>query len=384
MLRTQGWGVRISQAVPALSNTMQDHIDIYFKQTPAPLTCTIDGVKVTVIDQVHACVKVPAKSGIRMLSLQLIDAGRAEIVDVRINGASVRHLLYLSWTASNNKKMQPCTAVWESDQTWYLPFGNPVSWWLDITLSKIPQHYFGKDLGATWDIWYPDRIELPDQFPTVVRDFFSTDFAFTVRPRDIDHRLGLPMQELTVDPAEIQPIANRAHELWQRGLLDSVVKQEFAQDQYNSQEDTNWQPGQWQIYKLMTWDPDLHAAKATVPESLFPEFFSWIKQFSHVHHAQINFLKPGSYIAPHRDFGERDQGADAPPAGCNQCYIPLQWEPGSYLKLAGAGILDTSRAWIINNAEFTHSVVNNSQSARSVLIVRADMQYNKHLLKEMT
>jgi hypothetical protein len=96
-------------------------------------------------------------------------------------------------------------------------------------------------------------------------------------------------------------------------------------------------------------------------------------------------LQPGSYIAPHRDFGKSRLEDSAIPAGCSQCYIPLQWTAGSYLKLAAAGIIgQDSRAWVINNDEFTHSAVNNSPHARSVLIIRADMQYNKHLLKETT
>lgn len=366
-----------------MSDIMNDHIDIYFKQI-SPVRCFVDNKEVTIINQLHARINLPAKSGIRTLTLQLITPGRIEVADVVINNSSVRHLLYLSWTNDNDCYFQPCTALWETNQIWNLPFGTPISWWIDCVLSKIPQHLFGSDLTQHWDIWYPDRIELPAHFPPVVRDFFATDFSFTARQHTATHRMGLPVQELAIDTRSLTDIAEKAQDLFSSGKFDFVTTQNFAQDQYNQRDDPNWISSQWKICKLLKWNTDTCAAEPTMPTSLFPEFFSWISQFSHVHHAQINFLMPGGYIAPHRDFGENDAGPNPAPPGCNQCYIPLQWEPGSYLKLAGVGILDVGqRAWVINNAEFTHSVVNNSQTIRSVLIIRADMQYNKHLLKEI-
>jgi len=363
---------------------MIDCIEIFFDQVTS-VTAKVDYQIVGHCNQLHSTIFVPAGTGLRCLTLQLDGPGRAEIKDVKVNGSSIRHLIYLSWTQKNLSRVQPCTAIWETDQVWCLPFGTPISWWIDCVLSQIPQHCLGQDLSQDWDIWYPDKLELPDTFPTLVRDFFNKDFGFTARHKHTDHRLGLPMQQLLIDSAELKPLASKSMQLWQQGDFDHVILKQFDQDQYNQRDHTAWVAEQWQICKLLVWNHAAGCAVPTVPTELFPEFFSWITKFSHVHHAQINFLQPGSYIAPHRDFGKRNIEDPTIPAGCSQCYIPLQWVTGSYLKLAAAGIIgQDSRAWVINNDEFTHSVVNNSQHTRSVLIVRADMQYNKHLLKETT
>lgn len=361
---------------------MLDQLDIYFSMLTKACV-KIDGATIGTCDQLHTSLTVPSGTGIRMLTVEMLEPGRVEIVDVKINGSSVRHLLYLSWTSDVVQKWQPCTALWEQNQTWHLPFGTPVSWWIDCVLEKIPQHMMGQDLSQYWDIMYPKRINLPSTFPPVVRDFFAKDFSFTAVAKNSDP-VDRPWRELAIDPAEVTAIANQSMTLWKQGQFDSVIKREFDQDQYNRVDDPAWTAGRWEICKLLKWNSQTHMAEPAIDTDLLPEFFDWIKKFTHVHHAQINFLQPNSYIAPHRDFGPGDLLPDAPPRGCTQCYIPLQWQPGSYLKLAGAGILDTSRAWAINNADFTHSVVNTSNTVRSVLIVRADMQHNQHLLKNST
>ena len=44
------------------------------------------------------------------------------------------------------KIFQPATQLWQAGQIWILPFGFPVSAWLELTEQKIPANLFGQDI----------------------------------------------------------------------------------------------------------------------------------------------------------------------------------------------------------------------------------------------
>jgi len=328
-------------------------------------------------------IEIPAKTGIRELKIKLANAEPVEIKDVKINHTSLRHLIYLSWTEDSTKKWQPCTALWEIEQVWKLPFGTPVSWWLDHVLSNIHQSLIGQDLSKHYDIWYPDRIDLPDYFPPIVRDFFSKDYSFTAIAKKENSFLHFPINQLVLDQSLLSVIKTRAFDLWENNFFNTV-KKEYPQDKYNYLDDSNWKPNQMQGVRVMTWDSSTKQITSTFDiKKYFPELFDFLLQFQDIHHVHLNFLNPKSYLAPHRDLDDSNLTDSHLPVGCSQYYIPLEWNEGCYLKLAGAGIIGNGGIpWVINNSEYTHCVVNTSDKIRLVLTIRANAMTNKKLIKQ--
>ena len=107
---------------------------------------------------------------------------------------------------------------------------------------------------------------------------------------------------------------------------------------------------------------------------LFKELFEVLDTLNiqDMYLCDIAFLKPGAYIAPHRD---RDKN------GHREFFIPLHSPPGNYIKFAGVESWDIKqRSCMLNIVDFTHCVVNTSNQVRSVMLIRCDVTKNTHLV----
>jgi hypothetical protein len=116
---------------------------------------------------------------------------------------------------------------------------------------------------------------------------------------------------------------------------------------------------------------------------LLPEFYQLVDylKIQNIYSAQINFIEPGSYAPPHRDYEVRDNGYPEDADGCCQVYIPLVSDANNYLKIGGVGVFEIgTKSLVINNNYYTHAVVNASQNTRSVLVIRCNFNKNWHLV----
>jgi hypothetical protein len=343
------------------------------------LTITIDDspVDFTVINKIIS-VTSHIETGLHKLKIVSCSDKRWSIDQVLVHGASLRKLLYLSWiTTTSNQRIQPCTELWEHGQCWTLPFGHPLSHWINITETKIPNNYYGKDLLEKFCIWYPDRVALPDQFPQVVRDFFNYNFDFTVVDKskfDVKHIPYTKYQgHISADLLELATteILNNTDIVLEHGK--DYKQRSDNQKEFNLDDDQSWKI-LW--LKQQTQDrsrQEQYPATWQLIDSLNMDFW----------HAFVGIIPPGGFIYPHTDNPTGKDLIHLPYVGCTQLYIPIQWPENCYIKFAKAGIVKMdSGPMLINTDYFTHALANNSNQYRYVLAIGLNKndiaQYSGH------
>lgn len=300
---------------------------------------------------------VPLNFGLHQLVIINKTNQRFAINRVETDGSSLRHLIYLAWSSTNKqKKIQPCNELWEKDQTWTLPFGYPLSHWMDIVSKKFPASIFGKNLYESYWIWYPQSIILDKNIPGIVRDFFQYNFDFTVIDKKNYNVSQIPYFnfERGIDKKLISEAYDEV-----KNKIDTIrdLSKQTTQQNENRQEYLINDNQEWKVFQLLyNKGPQMH-------REIFPACWRLIdsilgKGFN-VYNAIIGLLPPGGIVYPHMDY---------PYKAWPQIYIPLHWPIGNYIKIAGAGIPDVqSNITVINNDSFVHSVVNTSNENRFVM-----------------
>jgi hypothetical protein len=263
---------------------------------------------------------------------------------------------------------------------WCLPFGLPVSNWVDCVLDNINQDQLGKNLYDQYHIFYPNNLELPDTFPNVVKDFFRFDQTFTAVSKQESIK-KLPYAELNIDQTKISALADSSVYHYNNKTFFHLVKTP-EQSQYNEKEDEHWKNTHWMSVDVAKFSRSNKKVEFKISPEEWPELYEVLNlvQPNSIDNARVLYLAPGAYLAPHRDRALSKDSIDG--NGLGQIYIPLHYKKGNFIKFSKAGILDdTSGPMVVNNANFTHSAVNTSNEIRSVLTIRCDIESNKHLLK---
>lgn len=351
---------------------MEDNCNIILISTTggvvaSDLTISIDNRPVDF--EIYDCIikiAVPIQFGLHTLKIVNCSDKKVAFDQVSIDGASLRKLLYLSWTITGaGQRIQPCTEVWERDQCWTLPFGNPLSHWIAAVETKIPNDYYGKDLSESFCIWYPDRLELPDRFPQIVKDFFNHNFDFTVVNKSkFDHR-RVPYLKFQ-DQIDIELLEKATTEIINnKGIIltqGAGYHGQYADNQkeFNLSEEQIWrtvwlkrrgQPRDQQEQFGATWQ---------LIDSLNLDI--WF--------VFVAVLPPGGFIYPHTDNTTDKDLENSPYVGCVKLYIPIQWPKNNYIKFSNAGILSMEDGpMLVNTDYFTHAIVNDSDQYRYVLAI---------------
>ena len=340
-----------------------------------------------VIDQQKLIVTQEIAMGIHVLILKSLTDKKIEITDVQLDSASVRYGLYLSYLQDNDNIVQPCTAVWAKNQTWILPFANPISFWIECMLNRVPQNLYGQDLQKKYNIHYPSqKLHLPENFPVCVRDFFQFDFDFVVRPTGQHNLRNQAVIPLNLDLSQVQNIVDEYLNI-ESTIVDKNLmsyNQSSGQGIYNALEDPDWNPAGWFYVSYYGYNNknktfNYHVDPEICPK-LWQQIAAWdIQDYVSVH---IICLEPGGYAAPHKDILVCNDIITSDYSGCCQVYIPLDYPDNNYIKLAGVGILDTSVANVFDYTNVTHCAVNNSDRRRFVLIMRCNIEKNQHLVDQ--
>lgn len=316
-------------------------------------------------------ISCPLDMGIHQLHLRIKDGSRITIDNVFINSSGLRQTIYMSYIVTETGEMvQPATTLWEKTQTWVLPFGNPVSYWINLISQKIPPDMLGQDLSKKYNIIYPVKIKLQENCFPLVTDFFEHNFDFFCRPIDETNFLPQRKTNLTISDFDIQSALDEIDQNWQ-WIQDNQVVQ-YAGKEYNDLESVaGIEP--WLNLKII-------ADNKFLPESdRLPKVQQLIRSLSvnSIKKAHIGILPPGSIIAPHVDnIGLTEPGA----RGCQTLYIPLRWPPGNYFKFSSGGLIDSPEPWLINNSDHMHALINQSNQYRIILNIIMDPEQNLHLL----
>jgi hypothetical protein len=344
-------------------------IEIFFKESEfskLEICINKNPVEYTVHDNI-ILIEKNIDFGIHQLSISLVQGARLEITNVKIDGASLRMLIYMSYLEQENNRIQPATTIWDPTQTWYLPFGNPVSFWISLVYKKITNGEFGKNLFDRYYFYYPDSIELDNTFPSIVRSFFKHNFDFVCIDR------STPISQLPYYPINL-PINSEKQKLALNEVINaqewiSQHKQDIAQSQYNSEEsntETEW------IRQHLIQD-----SKTIIDSTKFPAVYDFVDSLgiSDIKSMFIGILPPGGYIAPHND--RKSNICDNDYLDYN-LYIPLSWHEGNYFKFNGAGTIKDGRPILMNNLDYVHCLVNNSNSKQDRIIIRIRISIEKN------
>lgn len=346
-------------------------IEIFFKQSEfSQLEICIDKtpVEYTIQDNVIS-IKKNIDFGVHQLSISMTQGNCLDIADVVIDGASLRMLIYLSYLEQQNTLTQPATKIWNKDQIWQLPFGNPVSFWLSLVYEKISNGEFGQNLFDKYYLYYPESMELDHAFPTVVRSFFKHNFDFVCVDR------STPVSQLPYYPIDL-PLDQEKKQLALNEIIDArnwieLHKHQIAQSQYNSDEFNVDPSKEWvRLYLVRNGETIVNSKK-------FPALYDFLDSMgaTDIKLLFIGILPPGGYIAPHKDRQTpKTQIIDSD----YNLYIPMAWQPGNYFKLNGGGIIKDGRPFLINNMDYVHSLVNTSTSDQDRIVIGIKLPIEKN------
>ena len=276
-----------------------------------------------------------------------------------IDDADIRQTLYLSYSIRDQR--QKNNTVINDYQNWYLPFGNPASWWLTECSRNISSGKYGKNLKDHLNVFYPESIIVDNDYPKVVRDFFEYNFGFHTCDKSA-----------SVNPYHNEDIPYIA--LPKLEYDESALLKEFT-DNLNLFSNSNYIPAQnnykldshgemavpWQIIRA-----SLGHDKTNTPFSYFNKLTSQLEADGiKIGLSFIAALHPHSYVSPHIDdyYAQADFLSDQ--IGCCKIWIPIGWEVGNYFKFDQVGLIDyTKGAHLINTNKFTHASINSSDTVR--------------------
>lgn len=339
------------------------------------IAVTLDGLSVNFVCR-DGGIDIVANStfGLHKLAITNKSNNRITITNVSIYGCNLRKLLYLSWIEDKTgSKFQPATELWESDQTWILPFGAPLSYWIETVERKLPNGVFGQNLFNLYNIYYPDSITLDSSVPQVIQDFFQYNFDFTVIPKSNIDLCNVPYMKY-IKPIPQKLIDDAAAEL--TNSLDYLISLAGSYDQFsdNVSEFKQDSASTWKrlwLFRPTTGDFTQQTINSTEKLPAVQKLLDNLDL--KIWKAFIGIMPPGGILYPHIDYVDYKNIKHKPFEGCTQLYLPIVWPENNYIKFAGAGTVSKSDGpVVINNTHFTHAVVNASNDYRFVIGIGCD------------
>lgn len=291
------------------------------------------------------------------------------VESVSIDGISIEELVYLSWAEQQESKLQPRLTVMPG-QSWKMPLIFPLSAMMSEVKNQVHNGKLGKDLWKEFDIFVPGSVDLNDQYPGVLRDFFRYDSRFTILPKqpltwfnkdnllpyetvDMPYPREELLAELMMNRPSMETEDNQFYKtrISQQFEINDTWKYWFFlrnKDQVPARELPNWQ-------QRFMWNQARWPVLTRFLESL---------DFTGIVQGYIAELPPNSWIYPHSDSGSDCWGE---PDRVSRLYIPLTLDDRVFFKFANFGLVDLTRPSWINNRRYTHAVVNDSDTTRYIL-----------------
>ena len=282
-----------------------------------------------------------------------------EFTTVLIDDADIRQTLYLSYSIKDQQRKNN-TVIGDYYQNWYLPFGNPASWWLAECARNINGGMYGKNLEDHLNVFYPESIIVDNNYPKIVRDFFEYNFGFHTCDNSASispfHNEDVPyavLPNLEYDESAL------LKEFTDNLNLFSESKYTPAQNNYKSDSHSE-RAVPWQIIRSSLGDDTTNTP--------FIHFNKLISQLEadevKIGLSFIAALHPESYVIPHID-DSYNQADSADQIGCCKIWIPIGWKDGNHFKFDQVGLIDYKKgAYLINTNKFTHASINSSDTIR--------------------
>lgn len=311
--------------------------------------------------------------GLNLLKIKLIQGSKVILTDLNLNGVSNEHTLYLTYYENPNTNS---TWLTEASPDLIIPFGNPMSWWLCECARKIPNTYYGTNLYEKFDIFYSKAIQANTSYPKLLQDFMRYTVGFHVNEKNkpMLHNKTLPWIKINLDYNE-QQLLEEFHS--NEKLLENKYFRPGI-GQFNTKESEKAFIDKYLLKPHKTF-PNLKVifehnttkdkAIPEFQEQDLPHFFKLIKQIEsmgiEIIMSYISTVYPNSYVAPHVDDFYKRIDLYSETSGCSQFAIPIGWKDNNYFKFDNVGFLPYEQgAFLINNSDFTHASINNSDAVR--------------------
>jgi hypothetical protein len=329
-------------------------------------------VKFTLVDNVLT-IYSDITYGIHNLTFRLLNPQNNNI---RIETGSVddvdfRQTLYMMFAVRNNQRIQTTTLTTEYDEL-NLPFGNPMSWWQSTCAEKIPNGYYAQGMYEHFEIYYPESIIISDKHPKLVQDFFKINMDFHVHPKNL---LQDPYYNTQVPYASLpKKIEFDEAALFEELMLQLPYLKETSRVPSQHFYNKTSSPVRWLTNDLIRPDSDPAdyslESKFSIDRSRVPILYSIFEKLNLdiITHAFLGILGPKEFISIHMD-DYTDYKFMNMYKGCSQIYIPINFKLGNFFKLNKVGLLPTTEPILINNHNFSHALINDSDEYRFGLAI---------------
>lgn len=353
------------------SNTKDFELEIFLGSDPVNYKKTDDSI----------IIETSIPHGFHLLKIKLSKYQVGDLVTLtsaKLDNIDFRHTFYATFTLVGKKQT---TCLSSEHDCLCIPFMNPLVWWITTCLEKLPSKYFGGRLYDEMVIYYPESVQLTDHSATV-KDYFLFNKDFTVHPKysleQAYYRHDVPYLVLgDLIQYNEQEIVNELFNNYD--FLKSQIKEYYGQ---KDTDDTINQGTQFiSLYDNIQSQKDSYDAENDfmLDKNKFPKTLEFFKQLPvrKVFHSMLGILEPGQVIRPHVDKYSGYEEFMGKYGGCSQIYVPLNFKPGNYFKMTNVGLVPTDQgAVLINNHDFTHSVINDSDECRFAILIVATRLLN--------
>jgi hypothetical protein len=269
-----------------------------------------------------------------------------QIRDIQINNESIGHLLYTGYFRNQqNRIIQPQTALIE-DGHFEIWLHTDIGFYFKSIMSQVKNHDFGKNLFENYKLTVDRPCIIEGNYPESVKKFFKNSNGPVWWKND---SIRFPYKTITNE--------NLKH--IDKKLLINELKKicAFCHNPY---------PG---------WTQWTFKEKTDLPEIQIKELNSSIIQnlieeigYKSIIDICLMKLESHNFIPIHRDDMSKRKMYEVS-KGCKKFYWNLDHCEDVYFKLGDAGVLPLENPLLINTNEHVHSVINNKDSERYVLII---------------
>jgi len=282
--------------------------------------------------------------------LQLTDFDKnCEIKSVSIDGQNINESLFISFVNTHDNNKYNATNINEKVKSWTIFLHNNNAVFKEQICSRIKNSDYGTDLFKNYIQFYDNPISLNHEFTSQIHNFFNYSYGYNAY--SLTNYSNIPFIELDLD--------------YPLDIFFNDCK-DYKLIQHNNKNHKNW-------FKYVFCDENNELIKNVndLPTKNIAEWFYSIG-ISKLRRLQISKLSSGGYIDLHHDTNAPYENNNTV---CNGFYLPINKVSNSYIKFAH-GTIAPKGTLIINNMDFVHSAVNDSDDERYVLLVSCELDNN--------
>lgn len=285
------------------------------------------------------------------------DSSQLEIKDVSINGTSFKHWLYTSYFEyPDGTLLQPSTHLHDKGK-WRFWIHTNLAFYFQVMYQSITENYLGTNLFERYLFTVDRPVTFKNSYNKLVESFFKLGSG----PR-------WWRKNTVMTPYRVldKPYFNEQNP---QDIIDEIEKI-FYDKSYL-----------WEAHpkgtKMLSLREDGRTSLPTIEIADIPsdKLQEIVRQagFKNVLNIFLSVIPPRSTIGIHIDDQYYRTGIKLL-SGATQFNWPLTPEATTYFRLGEAGLIPTDKPAFINPQRHTHSLVNDSTLARTVLYVYGELE----------